>query len=608
VANKNSWVPFAVIFMLIFVLFKIFFFANDNVPVLITTEQLAELIEKNQVQKVIFYSGTNEVVVQVKSEAGKDLRQAQRIIVQVVNEANLEEVRQMVKNKVEYSVVKPSNPGGWLAALSNIFSIVFPLILIWYFIMMIFRAQSGRSAGTMDDFQKSKVKFYNANAGAKKTFADIAGCEEAKEELKEVVDFLRNPNQFVGLGARMPKGVILVGDPGTGKTALARAVAGEANVPFLTVSGSEFVELFVGVGASRVRSLFEEARKNSPCIIFIDEIDAVGGTRGKGLFRSHDEREQTLNALLVEMDGFDQRSGIMVMAATNRPDILDSALTRPGRFDRQVYVPQPDLKGREEILKIYVKRIPVGADVDLNSVAKDTTGMTGADLENVVNEAALLAARKTKKFVDQSDLLEAVDKVSMGPARKSLKLSENEKKTVAYHEAGHALIATMWPFADPVHKITIIPRGPMLGFVKPAKKDQYLPTKEKLLAEVAVLCAGRAAEELVMKSVTVGAASDFARATEILRQMVCNWSMGKAGLPVYVQRSDNWSNSVILDVSDATKEALEREIKETLHGIYDEVKAKLEKEKDKLTALAERLLVKETLNAEEVVSILDSAS
>src|SRR3990170_3050571 len=422
--------------------------------------------------------------------------------------------------------VKPPDDTPWYIAFLFSWGPIILLVGVWIFFMR--QTQMGGNKAL--SFGKSKAKLLTEDR-KKVTFADVAGVEEAKNEVQEIIEFLKDPPKFQKLGGRIPKGVLIVGPPGTGKTLLAKAIAGEANVPFFSISGSDFVEMFVGVGASRVRDLFEQGKKHAPCIIFIDEIDAVGRLRGAGLGGGHDEREQTLNQLLVEMDGFDTNEGVILVAATNRPDVLDPALLRPGRFDRQVVVSRPDLKGRIEILRVHTKKIPMSSDVALDVVARGTPGFSGADLENLINEAALLAARKGKKVVEMDDFEFAKDKVLMGGERRSLILSDEEKKNTAYHEAGHALVARLLPGTDPVHKVTIIPRGRALGLTQQLPIDErHTYAKDYLLKNMAVLMGGRAAEEIVLKHTTTGAGNDIERATELARKMVCEWGMSEKHL------------------------------------------------------------------------------
>jgi len=483
-----------------------------------------------------------------------------------------------------------------------------PMLLflgVWIFFMR--QMQSGGNRAL--SFGKSRAKL-TSSQGRKITFRDVAGVEEAKEELQEIIDFLREPQKFQKLGGKIPKGVLLMGPPGTGKTLLARAIAGEANVPFFSISGSDFVEMFVGVGASRVRDLFEQGKKNAPCIIFIDEIDAVGRHRGAGLGGGHDEREQTLNQLLVEMDGFETNEGVILIAATNRPDVLDPALMRPGRFDRQVVVGRPDVRGREEIIKVHVRKIPLGPDVDLSVIARATPGFSGADLANLVNEAALHAARKNRKAVAQDDFEIAKDKVLMGTERKSLIISEEEKRATAFHEAGHALVAYFLPNADPLHKVTIIPRGRALGVTQQLPvDDRHTYSRDYLEATIAVLMGGRVAEELKLGRLTTGAGNDFERATDIARKMVCEWGMsGKLGpLTFGKQEEQIFLGREIAqhrDYSEATAVEIDQEVKRIVVEGYDRSRGILGSNEAALTRVAEALLDREVLDGEQVAAIV----
>src|SRR5690349_7737939 len=485
-----------------------------------------------------------------------------------------------------------------------------PLILLgalWFF--MIRQMQTGGNKAL--SFGKSRARLLSMQQ-KKVTFKDVAGVEEAKEELREIIEFLREAQKFQKLGGRIPKGVLLVGPPGTGKTLLARAIAGEANVPFFSISGSDFVEMFVGVGASRVRDLFEQGKKNAPCIIFIDEIDAVGRHRGAGLGGGNDEREQTLNALLVEMDGFESNEGVILIAATNRPDVLDPALLRPGRFDRRVVVARPDVKGREEILRVHTRKKPLADDVDLSIIARGTPGFSGADLENLVNEAALWAARQNRKFVGMADFEMAKDKVLMGVERKSMILSDEEKKNTAYHEAGHALVAAMTPGADPVHKVTIIPRGMALGLTMQLPvDDKHSYTKDHLEAMLAVLMGGRSAEELFLGHITTGAGNDIERATEIARNMVCEWGMselgplafGKKEEAIFLGREINQHR----DFSEDTAVQIDKEVKRIVSSSYDKAKNILGTHRDTLERIAQALLDREVLDANEVRLLIEGS-
>ncbi len=488
-----------------------------------------------------------------------------------------------------------------------------PWLLMLAFFWFFFFRQMSASQREAIRFGKSRVKVLKESK-PQVTFNDVAGCDEAKIELQEIIEFLKNPHKFTRIGARIPKGVLLVGPPGTGKTLLAKAVAGEAGVPFLSISGSEFVELFVGVGAARVRDLFEQAKANAPCIVFIDEIDAVGRLRGAGLGGGHDEREQTLNQLLVEMDGFDSSEGIIVMAATNRPDILDPALLRPGRVDRRVYVPIPDVKGREEILKIHTRRIPLGPDVDLKLIAQSTPGFTGADLANLVNEAALLAARKNKQVVEMQDFEEAKDKLIMGIARRSMVISEEEKKRIAYHETGHALVAKFLPGADPVHKITIIPHGRALGATQSLpSEDRYLYTKSYILTQLSVLLGGRAAEILVFNEESTGAADDLSKATEIARRMVTDWGMSEKIGPVTLGKEEEEiflgrELGVRKYYSEETARLIDNEIKEIVKNAFDKAVEILRSKMELLHKVANYLLEKETITGQELDEIISKSA
>ena len=484
----------------------------------------------------------------------------------------------------------------------------FPIILFvgfWIFLMR--QMQSGGNKAL--SFGKSRAKL-STNTQKKVTFKDVAGVEEAKEELQEIIEFLKEPQKFQKLGGRIPKGVLLMGPPGTGKTLMARAIAGEASVPFFSISGSDFVEMFVGVGASRVRDLFEQGKKNAPCIIFIDELDAVGRHRGAGLGGGHDEREQTLNQLLVEMDGFESNEGVILIAATNRPDVLDPALLRPGRIDRQVVVTLPDIKGREGILKVHTRRIPFAADVDIAVLARGTPGMSGATLANLVNEAALNAARYDRKSVAMADFEEAKDKVLMGKERKSMIMSDAEKRNTAYHEAGHALSAYLLPDADPLHKVTIIPRGMALGVTTQLpEEDRYSYTREYMEASLTILLAGRVAEELVLGSCTTGASNDLERVTERARKMVCEWGMSKEIGPLSYGKKQE---QIFLgreiaqhqDYSEDTAKQIDKEVKNVVLRAYAEARKLLEENRDALILVAEALLEYETLDANEVQAVI----
>ena len=484
----------------------------------------------------------------------------------------------------------------------------FPMILLIAFWIFFMRQMQAGGTKAMS-FGKAKVKLLSEKQ-QKVTFVDVAGIDESKEELQEIIDFLRDPKKFTRLGGRIPKGVLLVGPPGTGKTLLARAIAGEANVPFFSISGSDFVEMFVGVGASRVRDLFIQGKKQAPCIIFIDEIDAVGRHRGAGLGGGHDEREQTLNQLLVEMDGFESNEGVIIIAATNRPDVLDPALLRPGRFDRQVVVPRPDVKGREEILKVHTRRTPLGEDVNLIVLSRGTPGFTGADLENLVNEAALLAARRGKAKVEMNDFESSKDKVLMGVERRTMIISEEEKRLTAYHEAGHTLVAKFLPNADPIHKVTIIPRGRALGVTQQLPvEDKHNLSKEYILNKIAIFLGGRAAEELVLKTQTTGAGNDLEMATEWARKMVCDFGMSDKMGPLTFGKKDE---HIFLgreitqqkDYSEKTAIEIDNEIKRIVLENYERAKGIIVQHLDRLHRLATTLLEKEVLAGEEIDAVM----
>lgn len=484
-----------------------------------------------------------------------------------------------------------------------------PMIIFIFFWIIFMRQMLQAPGGKAMTFAKSRAKLFTPST-QKITFNDIAGIDEAKEEVKEIIDFLRAPKKYSSLGARIPKGVLLIGPPGTGKTLLAKAIAGEAKVPFFSISGSEFVEMFVGVGAARVRDLFEQGKKHAPCIIFIDEIDAVGRIRGAGLGGGHDEREQTLNQLLVEMDGMESNEGIIVIAATNRPDVLDPALLRPGRFDRRIFIPRPDVKGREQILKVHTRNVPLGEDVDLTKIARGTPGFSGADLENMVNEAILIAARKNKRKVEQEDFELAKDKILMGIERRSMIISDEEKKLTAYHESGHVLVAKLHPHSDPIHKVTIIPRGMSLGATQQLPlEDKYTYNKDYLLANITVLLGGRAAEELALGTLTTGAGNDLERATEIARKMVCEWGMSERLGPVTFGKKEEHiflgrEIARYAEYSEATAIEIDREIKRIVEGCYSKAKQIVQENMDKLHKLAKTLLEKEVLEGPEIDEVL----
>jgi cell division protease FtsH len=515
----------------------------------------------------------------------------------------------MVGDLMKFGVTVEAKPEEEPSLLMNIFVSWFPMLLligVWIFFM---RQMQGGGRGGAFSFGKSRARMLDENQN-QVTFADVAGVDEAKEEVGELVDFLRDPSKFQKLGGRIPRGVLMVGSPGTGKTLLARAIAGEAKVPFFSISGSDFVEMFVGVGAARVRDMFEQAKKNAPCIVFIDEIDAVGRQRGAGLGGGNDEREQTLNQLLVEMDGFEGTSGVIVIAATNRPDVLDPALLRPGRFDRQVVVPLPDIRGREQILLVHMRKVPIAPDVDASIIARGTPGFSGADLANLVNEAALFAARGSKRLVDQDDFERAKDKVIMGAERKSMVMPEEERRNTAYHESGHAVVARLLPRTDPVHKVTIIPRGRALGVtMQLPEKDRYSYDRDYLLNNIAVLFGGRIAEEVFMHQMTTGASNDFKRATEMARRMVTEWGMSDAlGPMVYGENEGEVflgrSVTTHQNMSEETLKAVDIEVRRIIDGQYALARHLLEENRDKVEAMAKALLEWETIDADQIGDIM----
>lgn len=509
-------------------------------------------------------------------------------------------VEKLEAKKVDIKAELPPQPPWWMSILSSILPMLI-IVGLWFMLMN----QGGAGGGKVMNFGKSRARRYDEEK-LKITFKDVAGAEEAKQELEEVVEFLKHPQKYNDLGAKIPKGVLLYGPPGTGKTLLAKAVAGEAGVPFFSISGSDFVEMFVGVGASRVRDLFDQAKKSAPCIVFIDEIDAVGRQRGAGLGGGHDEREQTLNQLLVEMDGFSANEGIIMIAATNRPDILDPALLRPGRFDRQIVVDRPDIKGRTEILKVHVNGKPMGPDVNLDVIAQRTPGFTGADLSNLVNEAALLTARKDKKAINMPEMEEAAERVIMGPERKSRVISDKEKRLTAYHEGGHTIVGMLLEHTDPVHKVTIIPRGRAGGYtLSLPKEDKYYATRSEMLDELKVLLGGRVAEALVLKEISSGASNDLQRATQLARQMICEYGMSENIGPVtFGHRQDQ----VFLgrdiardkDYSEEVAAEIDKEVRSFMEDAYAATEKLLSDNIDKLHVIAKALMEKETLEEEEI--------
>ncbi len=575
-------------------------FGNTEIPI----NQLAADIEAGKVSSIEVDG--NQVEVQYKN-----LEQKTTTITSKDPQSGL--VEQLIQLGVSPDKLRDPElsikimvPGFWSEALIAFLNFI-PFILMGVFFFLFIRQAQGSNNAAMS-FGKSRAKMLTGEHPTV-TFADVAGVEEAKEELEEVVEFLKEPQKFIALGARIPKGVLLVGSPGTGKTLMAKAVSGEAGVPFFSISGSEFVEMFVGVGASRVRDLFDEAKKHSPCIVFVDEIDAVGRHRGAGLGGSHDEREQTLNQLLVEMDGFGTDTNVIVIAATNRPDILDPALMRPGRFDRRVMLDKPDLKGREAILKVHTRGKPVSTEVSLEEIARSTPGFVGADLENLVNEAAILAARRNMKIIGQSEFEESIERVIAGPERKSRLINPKEKKIIAYHEAGHAVVINALPEGDPVQKVSIISRGMMGGFTRSLPtEDRNLESRKKLTSDMVGMLGGRAAEEIMFDDITSGASSDIERVTKIARSMITRLGMSdKLGPMVYGQKEElvflGREISEQRDYSEAVAQEIDREVQRIVNEAYKTAKEILETHKDKLIAVAEKLLEVETISNEEFEAI-----
>jgi len=551
-------------------------------------------IKSVQLQEV----GGGSTEIRAKTTDDKELRTTATVLDRGL-------VGDLINNNVKFDV-KPREEPSFLLGMLASWGPILLLIGVWVYFM---RQMQGGGKGGAFSFGKSKARMLD-EANNTTTFADVAGCDEAKEEVKELVDFLKDPQKFQKLGGRIPRGVLLVGPPGTGKTLLAKAIAGEAKVPFFSISGSDFVEMFVGVGAARVRDMFEQAKKSAPCIIFVDEIDAVGRHRGAGLGGGNDEREQTLNQMLVEMDGFETNTGVIVMAATNRPDILDPALLRPGRFDRQVYVTLPDVRGREQILNVHMRKVPVGQDIRADILARGTPGFSGADLANLVNEAALFAARRNARVVEMVDFERAKDKIMMGPERKSMLMPEEERRNTAYHEAGHALVARMLPKTDPVHKVTVIPRGRALGVTMQLPEgDRYSLDKERMLSTISVLFGGRIAEEVFMHQMTTGASNDFERATQIARDMVTRYGMtDELGPMVYAENEGEvfLGRSVTkqVNVSEQTMQKVDHEIRRIIDERYAVARKLIEDNQDKMHAMAAALLEYETIDSDQIDDIM----
>jgi cell division protease FtsH len=591
---KNLMLWF-VIALIMVVLFN-FFNTTTTTKEKISYTEFIDNVENGHVKSVTIKSN----IVEGEFKDGKSF--------ETVAPDDPELVKILRENKVQI-YAKPPEHSPWYLQLLISWLPFLLLIGIWIFFMRQMQGAGGKAFS----FGKSRAKLLTHDQ-QKVTFNDVAGVDEAKEELQEIIEFLKDPQKFQKVGGKIPKGVLLIGPPGTGKTLLAKAVAGEAGVPFFSISGSEFVEMFVGVGAARVRDLFEQGKKHAPCIIFIDEIDAVGRHRGAGLGGGHDEREQTLNQLLVEMDGFESNEGVILISATNRPDVLDPALLRPGRFDRQVVVPRPDVKGRLEILKVHSKKIQMDDDVNLEIIAKGTPGFAGADLANLVNEAALIAARKNKKKATMEDFEEAKDKIMMGKERRSLVITENEKKRIAYHEAGHAIVAKLTPGSDPVHKVSIIPRGLALGITQQLPKDdKYLLTKDYLYGAITVLMGGRIAEEIIFGDISTGAGNDIERATDLARKMVCNWGMSDKLGPLTFGKKDE---AIFLgkelathkDYSEKTAVMIDEEIKNIVLLCYKKAKNILEQHREVVDRTAKLLLEKETIDSNQIDALLNGTS
>jgi len=572
---------------------------NKDIPTPITYNQFYDDVEQGQVRKVVIQAeGLTNIISGEKIDGGR---------FETKGPANDSALYELLKEKkVEWNSELPPQPGWWTGLLTTLLPIIL-FIVLFFFLMQ----QTQGGGNRVMSFGKSRARLHN-DEKKKVTFSDVAGADEVKEELEEVVEFLKNPKKFQELGAKIPKGVLLFGAPGTGKTLLARAVAGEAGVPFFSISGSDFVEMFVGVGASRVRDLFEQAKKNAPCIVFVDEIDAVGRQRGAGLGGGHDEREQTLNQLLVEMDGFAPNEGIIILAATNRPDILDPALLRPGRFDRQVVVDAPDVNGRKEILKVHTRGKPLEEAVSLDVLARRTPGFTGADLANLTNEAALLAARQNRKRITMADMENSIERVIAGPEKKSKVISEKEKWLVCYHEGGHAVVGYLLPNTDPVHKVSIIPRGRAGGYtLLLPKEDRYYATKSQLLDQVTMLLGGRVSEALVLKEISTGAQNDLERATDIVRKMVMEFGMSGLGPMTYGRKTDTpflgRDLSRDRNYSEEVANAIDIEVRDTIDQSYNKAKDLLEQHLATLHLVAKTLFEKETIEAGEFAELMKQA-
>jgi cell division protease FtsH len=598
VSSRNqSYIIYLLLFVAIIAMVVYNFSSNGNSQNVMTINEVSAGIQNGSVAKVTEDDNRLTVVMKDGTQRSSTMDPTATLVEQLVQLGVTPDQLNSEKVKIE---IKPPSP--WIGIITAL-GYILPFLLLGGAFFFIFRQAQGSNNAAMS-FGKSRARMFTGDQPTV-TFEDVAGVDESKEELREVVEFLREPQKFIALGARIPKGVLLVGPPGTGKTLLAKAVSGEAGVPFFSISGSEFVEMFVGVGASRVRDLFDQAKRHSPCIVFVDEIDAVGRQRGAGLGGSHDEREQTLNQMLVEMDGFDTDTNIIIMAATNRPDILDPALLRPGRFDRRVVLDRPDVKGREAILRVHVKGKPLATDIELSVLARACPGFVGADLENLVNEAAILAARRNKKTIGQSEFEEAIERVIAGPERKSRLISQEEKRIVAYHEAGHAVVMNVLPEANPVQKVSIIARGMAAGYtLSLPEEDQTLMPRKKLLAEMVGLLGGRAAEELIFDDITSGAANDIERVTQLARTMVTRLGMSEElGPMVYGQKEEliflGREISEQRDYSEAVAEKIDKEVRSLVHDAHLQAREILKQYRDKLESVAQRLLEVETISRDE---------
>ncbi len=599
---NNQWFSKVAVWMVIalvlFTLFKQFDKSTVRAGEIGYSEFLED-VRSNRIRSVQLQDGASGTEIRARTTDEKEVRTTAPYMDRGL-------IGDLINNNVKFDV-KPREEQSILMSILVSWGPMLLLIFVWIYFM---RQMQGGGKGGAFSFGKSKARMLD-EANNSTTFADVAGCDEAKEEVKELVDFLKDPQKFQKLGGRIPRGVLLVGPPGTGKTLLAKAIAGEAKVPFFSISGSDFVEMFVGVGAARVRDMFEQAKKSAPCIIFVDEIDAVGRHRGAGLGGGNDEREQTLNQMLVEMDGFETNLGVIVMAATNRPDILDPALLRPGRFDRQVYVTLPDVRGREQILNVHMRKVPVGQDIRADILARGTPGFSGADLANLVNEAALFAARRNGRVVEMGDFEKAKDKIMMGPERKSMVMAEDERRNTAYHEAGHALVARLMPKTDPVHKVTVIPRGRALGVTMQLPEgDRYSTDKVRMLSTISILFGGRIAEEVFIGEMTTGASNDFERATAIARDMVMRYGMSEAmGPMVYAENEGEVflgrSVTKTTSVSEETMQRVDVEVRRIIDEQYAAARKLIEGNQDKMHAMAKALLEWETIDSEQIDDIMN---